>query len=51
MRPRIRRVADLLVDCACAVMDAQGKPTAVDLAVVNAAGLLYRLADWRRTDA
>jgi hypothetical protein len=43
----IRRLADRLAARACAVIDVQRKATVVDLTVVNAAGLLYRLADWR----
>lgn len=43
----IRRIADRLIDRACAVIDAQGRATVVDLAVIDAAGLLYALAAWR----
>lgn len=43
----IRRLADRLADAAVADLDARGKATVVGLAVLDAAGLLYRLADWR----
>lgn len=43
----IRRIADRLVERACAVIDAQRKATSLDLVVLRAAGLLYSVADWR----
>lgn len=41
----VRRVADRLVDRAVGMIGLQGRATVVDLAVINVAGTLYRLAE------